>query len=290
VFTVTFQVRNDAPDGAATFFTDPSDVSPLHDVLLYFQEDDPSASQIVPPNLQLLSQASIAIDANAAPFINGVPPAGEPGGSTGGGNNTPIAPPITGSGRHQNNRNPFDVNRDNSISPIDALLIVNSMNSDGARDLAPAPTPNTAAGSLYYDVNGDDSLSPLDALLIINRLNAQVQGEGEAYPAAAAMQMTRAPVASITLAAGETVSTSVMLPLDAAEVESDESGTEAGEFGATVVGSSASAAGELVAPQLTPVSADPYPFDLSLGGGSDDDEAEADLLDVLAQDACVHWR
>ena len=74
----------------------------------------------------------------------------------------------------QNPIEPLDANGDGEISPLDALVIVNSLNSAGARALLPA----LADPKFWYDVNGDGFVSPLDALLIINRLNGP-PSEGE---------------------------------------------------------------------------------------------------------------
>ncbi len=73
-----------------------------------------------------------------------------------------------------------DVNADGFITPIDALLIINFLNTTGPRSVVglPAPPP-------YRDVNGDNFISAVDALLVINYLNSRVrsgggEGEGEA--------------------------------------------------------------------------------------------------------------
>ena len=75
----------------------------------------------------------------------------------------------------QNPVQPLDANGDGEVSPIDALVIINSLNGVGPRALL----PTLADPNLWYDVNGDGFISPLDALLIINRLNAS-SSEGEA--------------------------------------------------------------------------------------------------------------
>jgi hypothetical protein len=66
-----------------------------------------------------------------------------------------------------------DVNGDFSISPLDALVIINKLNSDGAGSLAGRGAPTDR--SSFVDVDGDNNLSPLDALSVINALN---MGEG----------------------------------------------------------------------------------------------------------------
>lgn len=68
-----------------------------------------------------------------------------------------------------------DVNADGFISPIDALLVINFINQNGAQSVSglPAPPP-------YLDVSGDNFIAPLDALLVINYLNENSGGgEGE---------------------------------------------------------------------------------------------------------------
>ncbi|MCC6511381.1 MAG: DVUA0089 family protein, partial [Pirellulaceae bacterium] len=68
---------------------------------------------------------------------------------------------------------PEDVSGDGSISPIDALLIINYLNTTGP---GPVPSGNTAP---FLDVSADGSVTALDALLVINTLNNMVNPEGE---------------------------------------------------------------------------------------------------------------
>lgn len=76
----------------------------------------------------------------------------------------------------QNPRDRYDVNDNSLISPVDALLIINALNSGGGRILAGSSIPTFP----YIDVTGDGVLSPVDALLVINYLNQnRGQGEGE---------------------------------------------------------------------------------------------------------------
>ena len=63
---------------------------------------------------------------------------------------------------------PADVDQDGRVFPLDALLVINMLNSRGTVALADeAPIDNVP----LVDVNDDGWLSPLDALLIINELN-----------------------------------------------------------------------------------------------------------------------
>jgi Dockerin type I domain len=73
----------------------------------------------------------------------------------------------------QNPTKAVDVNADGVISPLDALLVINYLNT--ALRLPPPEFQKP-----YLDVSGDDAISPLDALLVINHLNSRaVNGEGE---------------------------------------------------------------------------------------------------------------
>jgi VCBS repeat-containing protein len=74
---------------------------------------------------------------------------------------------------HNTNR-PLDVNDDGSISPLDALIIFNRLNSVGPGQV-PADAP---LGPPFLDTTGDNAVSPLDALLIFNVLN-NPEGAGE---------------------------------------------------------------------------------------------------------------
>jgi hypothetical protein len=82
-----------------------------------------------------------------------------------------------------NGLKPLDVNDDTFITPIDALLIINSLNESGSRPLPWRPHPLTKP---FYDVKSDPDnwVTPIDALVVINYLNRQGgQGEGEGDPA-----------------------------------------------------------------------------------------------------------
>ena len=77
-----------------------------------------------------------------------------------------------------NGASPLNTSNDGFITPIDALLPINSLNRDGTRQLPlDRARPLTAP---FYDTNRDGFLSPIDALLVINHLNRFGSGEGEA--------------------------------------------------------------------------------------------------------------
>jgi hypothetical protein len=89
-------------------------------------------------------------------------------------------PPITAgtqiSGVLTNTQLGVDVNNDGIVSPLDALLIINWLNSATA-----SQANSQSSQNFFVDVNGDGSCSPLDALLVINWLNASsTRASGEA--------------------------------------------------------------------------------------------------------------
>ena len=78
-------------------------------------------------------------------------------------------------------RNPVlseDVNNNGGVQPIDALLVINYLNSSTPRTL-PETIPTTQTSyPIFLDVSGDNIVAPIDALRVINRLNGAT-GEGE---------------------------------------------------------------------------------------------------------------
>ncbi|MCA9213317.1 MAG: carboxypeptidase regulatory-like domain-containing protein [Planctomycetales bacterium] len=70
----------------------------------------------------------------------------------------------------QNSKNRVDVNNDEALSPIDALLVINDLIKNGPRALsattASVPPP-------FIDVSGDNFVSSIDALQVINALIAR---------------------------------------------------------------------------------------------------------------------
>ncbi len=83
----------------------------------------------------------------------------------------PTAPPAARPRYYTNIANALDTNADGDVSPLDALVVINSLNRH-------SPV-SAGAGLLFLDVTGDEDLSPLDALRVINYLNAGGSGSGE---------------------------------------------------------------------------------------------------------------
>ena len=93
----------------------------------------------------------------------------------------------SGEGEFTNPDNPLDVNNDGYVSPHDALILINFLNTHGAIDLRDVGGEGEAAFHRhYYDTNGDMIISPLDVMGVINYLNRSPEqgGEGEAAPQA----------------------------------------------------------------------------------------------------------
>ena len=93
----------------------------------------------------------------------------------------------------QNNRNVLDVNDDGFVSPLDALLVINYLNSIGPEALA-APTVDRQPGP-FVDVSGDGFVSPLDALYVINELNrlsTTVNADNQSAPVVASAAVSHA--------------------------------------------------------------------------------------------------
>ena len=97
---------------------------------------------------------------------------------------------------YQNPVLPADVNASGQVSPMDALIVINKINSTpgGALPLDPGPgepappyidNADPANNLFFWDVNGDNVVSAADALPVINVLNAQILGgSGEGNDAA----------------------------------------------------------------------------------------------------------
>jgi hypothetical protein len=146
--------------GTATFVGDPADVKPFHDTLLF----DPTTPLL--PNQVRYSVASVQIALAGGGGGTG-------GGGAGGGGNQ--------DGGFTNWGNNYDVNADGFVSPIDVLIIINSINSGAGGQLPPGGGEGEAGEKYYVDVNADGFVDPLDVLAVINFLNStgSMGGEGE---------------------------------------------------------------------------------------------------------------
>ncbi|MEM6687997.1 MAG: dockerin type I domain-containing protein [Planctomycetota bacterium] len=95
-----------------------------------------------------------------------------------------------------NTTEPLDVNQVDGVSPLDALLIINELTSNGTRLL----TESDLGGDLF-DTNNDGFVSPLDALLVINALTTgSSSGEGEQALAQSSQAESVAPPNDVVFA------------------------------------------------------------------------------------------
>ncbi|CAD77734.1 MAG TPA: adhesin [Rhodopirellula baltica] len=159
---------------------------------------------------------------------------------------------ITGNGEPLQNTNlPPDVNGDNLVTAIDALLVINELSR---LDAAAAGEPGSANTPLFYhDVNGDRRVSALDALRVINYLNDASAGEP-------------------TAPAGEPLANGIQtLASDASDQAIGDLAAEGKVKGGAVVSSDASSNGAVVT------------------DNSDSDSEDDDLLDLLADDVAGLW-
>ncbi len=71
-----------------------------------------------------------------------------------------------------NESNAYDVNNDGNVTSLDALIIINQLNS-GVTEAEAGSRARVQAtiGDLFIDVNGDAKLTAVDALQVINELN-----------------------------------------------------------------------------------------------------------------------
>lgn len=293
VFDVLLVVRPGAANGSTLITTDPADAPVISDVR-FFSPLNPAVpqDQIRLDTLELVIDDTQSVDNDVT-----TGPAGE-------------APPprnISGTGQWHNFNMPVDINGDGVIAPLDALMVINALNTSGARNLTGSPLPRSFADPAWLDADGDDVLTPSDALKIINYLNSRAVGEaqGEA-PAPAAPKVAQASTktyVSPTIASSPTIapeatevspSTSTTITLQPGEsvdlplLDSGSTPISSVELSASASGESLSfsAASSLPAEVVLGASSS---LDFGAGLGSDDDEDFDSLLVELAQDACDHW-
>lgn len=104
----------------------------------------------------------------------------------------------------------LDVNADSQVNAIDALIVVNELNTHGTRNLHAfeLASGGELPPAFYVDVNGDGQVTAFDALRVINWLNGKSNGQsapedtsgGEFVPltTASAGEATEEPAAAPT--------------------------------------------------------------------------------------------
>jgi hypothetical protein len=98
-----------------------------------------------------------------------------------------------------------DVDASGAVTPLDALLVINKLNADGAASVDAVIAEGESSPEIsppFYDVSGDYQITPLDVLLVVNDLNAggagaaAAGGEGEAVAWAGVARGTPAVAAA----------------------------------------------------------------------------------------------
>ncbi|MEM9589240.1 MAG: dockerin type I domain-containing protein, partial [Planctomycetota bacterium] len=84
---------------------------------------------------------------------------------------------------YHNQTSVFDVDASGTVTPLDALLIINALNRYNSEISIPVADPSGLNPNYFYNVNADEFISARDALNVINELNrnpSQPNAEGEA--------------------------------------------------------------------------------------------------------------
>jgi hypothetical protein len=110
----------------------------------------------------------------------------------------------------QNARHPLDVNADANITVLDALVVINRLNSQGPAHLDPTPNAPDVPRP-FYDVNGDGNLTVLDALVVVNHLNSV--GPGPVDDQSSEVAALSVSQATSLVAAGDITSTIAAGPI-----------------------------------------------------------------------------
>jgi VCBS repeat-containing protein len=87
---------------------------------------------------------------------------------------------VLGNNDYHNHELAFDVNKGGTVTPIDALIIINKLNRDSAGPLPGRIGEPDLDDEFYYDTNNSNSVEPQDVLVVINFLNRLQAAEGEA--------------------------------------------------------------------------------------------------------------
>ena len=177
LFTVRFTALT-PPGGVGTlqFLADPADNLPVNEVTLIHA----ATGEVPDPGLSVPVNQIAYLPTDVLTIISG-----------------------GGEGEFTNPNNPLDVNNDGYVSPHDALILINFLNTHGAVDLRDMGGEGEAAFDRhYYDTNGDMIISPLDVMGVINYLNRPTEqaGEGEAAPEPAATAVVNPAVDPLTVA------------------------------------------------------------------------------------------
>jgi hypothetical protein len=239
--------------GTFTYSANPADASPLHDVLLF----NPPAPPVT------IDQINYFVTPSSLSGTLTITAAGG------------------GEAEYTNTANPLDVNNDGFVTPIDALLIINNMNSFGSRALVSGGGGETGTGGaarVYLDVNADKFLSAIDALLVCNFLNKPANGEGEGEGAA---EWSDATLSSVTATAD--LGGVILVGMDTLPGSSSIAPAAGSSSTGTVT--SVVESKSLVTASVLPETTAPQPFVFKSAA----DTVLQDVLDDLAADLAQMW-
>ncbi len=77
--------------------------------------------------------------------------------------------------RWHNSSFPADIDGNNSVTPVDVLIVINALNEIGRGALVNIDLSQDSVGLSYLDVNHDTAVTPIDALIVINYINSSRQ-------------------------------------------------------------------------------------------------------------------
>ncbi len=107
---------------------------------------------------------------------------------------------------HHNDKNPYDVDGDGRLTPLDPLIIINHINDKG---IGPIDEPGEGESPVPdLDVDGDGEVTPLDILILINKLNehtdddfsspeSEGEGEGVQFETRPLVEVPAVPVSNV---------------------------------------------------------------------------------------------
>jgi len=89
----------------------------------------------------------------------------------------------------QNADLPPDVDGNDVVAPLDALIVINRLNAHGSGPVPDSWSEDNDGPFCFFDAHGDNLISPMDVLTVVNYLNAKPystlqDAEGEAIPTA----------------------------------------------------------------------------------------------------------
>jgi len=92
----------------------------------------------------------------------------------------------------QNAEQREDVDGSGLVTPLDALVLVNRLNTNGSGPVQGSVPASADSSFRFFDVSGDDFVSPIDALMVVSHLNGRGRNSGEGE------SVEQGPLSSVT--------------------------------------------------------------------------------------------